>query len=135
MGSTGCLGAGCFVREVQAATGGYGSVQRFDAVAIGLVPSNKYARVVYEVKISRGDWLRELRPQAEYISNGFRRRSDAARRLAAKVQEGIIELLPHEEDPVASQVGRGARGQHGVLRRRPPALRSARGAAARGRLH
>lgn len=52
-----------FLREVQAATGSYGESQRFDALALGLVPSNSYARIVYEVKVSRGDWLRELRPK------------------------------------------------------------------------
>lgn len=63
-GFNGRPGRWVFVREVQAATGSYADVQRFDAVAIGLVPSVKYARVVYEVKVSRSDWLRELRPMA-----------------------------------------------------------------------
>lgn len=61
-----------FVREVQAATGHYSSVQRFDAVAVGLVPSVKYARVVYEVKVSRADWLRELKPISEVTYGGHR---------------------------------------------------------------
>lgn len=61
-GFNGKPGRWVFLREVQAGTGAYSDVQRFDAVAIGLVPSVKYARVVYEVKVSRGDWLRELRP-------------------------------------------------------------------------
>jgi hypothetical protein len=51
-----------FCREVNEATGLWGQGQRFDAVAVGLVPSVKYARVIYEVKVSRSDWLRELRP-------------------------------------------------------------------------
>jgi hypothetical protein len=96
-GFNGMPGRWVFVREVQAATGSYSSVQRFDAVAVGLVPSNEYARVVYEVKVSRADWLRELKPQAELISNMFRARSDAARRLAAEVEQGLVELMPHEE--------------------------------------
>lgn len=62
-GFNGMPGRWVFAREVQEATGTYGSVQRFDGVAIGLVPSTKYARIVYEVKVSRADWLRELRPQ------------------------------------------------------------------------
>jgi hypothetical protein len=61
-GVNGMPGRWVFCREVQASTGAYADVQRFDAVAVGLVPSTKYARVVYEVKVSRSDWLRELRP-------------------------------------------------------------------------
>ena len=52
-----------YVREVMETTGAYADCQRFDAVAIGLVPSVKYARVIYEVKVSRADWLRELKPK------------------------------------------------------------------------
>jgi hypothetical protein len=59
-----------FVREVLATTGAWGEQQRFDAVAIGLVPSNGYARVVYEIKVSRADWLRELRPRVDRIQRG-----------------------------------------------------------------
>lgn len=62
-GFNGMPGRWVFVREVVAQTGSYSSEQRFDAVAIGLVPSVHYARVVYEVKVSRGDWLRELRTE------------------------------------------------------------------------
>lgn len=76
-----------FLRETQAATGSYGQSQRFDALAIGLVPSVKYARVVYEVKVSRSDWLRELRPRtvvryhgrpvsADWVTEGVRRDVD-----------------------------------------------------------
>lgn len=54
-----------FVREVLATTGAWGEQQRFDALAVGLVPSVRYARVVYEVKVSRADWLRELRPRVD----------------------------------------------------------------------
>jgi hypothetical protein len=64
-GIHGMPGRWVFLREVQASTGLYGDVQRFDALAVGLVPSVKYARVVYEVKVSRADWLRELRPVAD----------------------------------------------------------------------
>lgn len=62
-GWNGRPGRWVFLREVQAATGSYSDVQRFDAVALGLVPSNDYARIVYEVKVSRADWLRELKPK------------------------------------------------------------------------
>jgi hypothetical protein len=56
-----------FCREVNEATGLWGQGQRFDAVAVGLVPSVNYARVIYEVKVSRSDWLRELRPLTEVV--------------------------------------------------------------------
>lgn len=62
-GWNGMPGRWVFLREVQAATGNYGEVSRFDALAVGLVPSNSYARIVYEVKVSRADWLRELKPR------------------------------------------------------------------------
>jgi hypothetical protein len=35
------------------------ALQRLDAFAMNLWPSNGYERTVYEVKVSRGDWLRE----------------------------------------------------------------------------
>ena len=76
-----------FVREVLATTGTWGEQQRFDALAIGLVPSVKYARVVYEIKVSRADWLRELRPTAEvtYRSSwGEGRISGSAARTVAQ---------------------------------------------------
>lgn len=62
-GWNGRPGRWVFLREVCAETGSWGEQQRFDALAVGLVPSVKYARVVYEVKVSRGDWLRELKPK------------------------------------------------------------------------
>lgn len=62
-GWNGMPGRWVFLREVQAATGSYGESQRFDGLAVGLVPSNNYARIVYEVKVSRSDWLRELKPK------------------------------------------------------------------------
>ena len=73
-----------FAREVNEATGLWGAGQRFDAVAVGLVPSVQYARVVYEVKVSRSDWLRELRPQVE-MANRF-----GVRRLSGK---GAVAML------------------------------------------
>jgi len=80
-GFNGMPGRWVFCREVQAETGTYGGVQRFDAVAVGLVPSVKYARVVYEVKVSRADWLRELRPITDVADlNGHRLSSHQGRR-------------------------------------------------------
>lgn len=73
-GWNGRPGRWVFLREVQAATGSYSDVQRFDALAIGLVPSNKYARIVYEVKVSRADWLRELKPK-QYLRDPLGRLS------------------------------------------------------------
>ena len=54
-----------FVREMPEETGRWGEGQRFDAVAVGLVPSVDFARVVYEAKVSRADWLAELRPRID----------------------------------------------------------------------
>jgi hypothetical protein len=85
-----------FCREVQAATGQYADVQRFDAVAVGLVPSVKYARVIYEIKVSRADWLREMRPIPDVVENfGYgERRMDPrrARRVAAAL---AVEETPN----------------------------------------
>jgi len=69
-----------FLTEVYAETGSYGVCPRFDAVAIGLVPSTgvAYGRVIYEVKVSRSDWLRELRPVTVAKYNG--KRQHAVRR-------------------------------------------------------
>ena len=52
-GWNGRPGRWVFMREVCATTGQWGDQQRFDALAVGLVPSVKYARVVYEVKVSK----------------------------------------------------------------------------------
>lgn len=62
-GINGMPGRWVFLREVSAQTGQWGEQQRFDALAVGLVPSVHYARIVYEVKVSRSDWLRELKPK------------------------------------------------------------------------
>jgi hypothetical protein len=75
-GWNGKPGRWVFALEVQETTGIYGDAQRFDAVAVGLVPSLKYARIVYEVKVSRSDWLRELKPRWDVRYNGHRRRMD-----------------------------------------------------------
>jgi hypothetical protein len=82
-----------FVREVDEATGTYSGVQRFDAVAVGLVPSVKYARVVYEIKISRGDWLRELKPITDVAdaSSGYR--------LSSHVGNRALRVQGAREDP------------------------------------
>jgi len=82
-----------FLREVAATTGIYGDAQRFDAVAIGLVPSVKYARIVIEVKVSRGDWLRELRPITDVSDERGNRLST---HTARHVVESMAEL---RDDP------------------------------------
>lgn len=76
-GWNGRPGRWVFLREVQAATGSYSDVQRFDGVALGLVPSNDYGRIVYEVKVSRADWLRELKPRTVLRYDGRHRVSAA----------------------------------------------------------
>jgi hypothetical protein len=78
-----------FVAEVQERTGVYGDAQRFDAVAVGLVPSVKYARVIYEIKVSRSDWLRELRPITEARYRGHRL-SRAVRRWTEDDVAGLV---------------------------------------------
>lgn len=83
-----------FVREVQAETGQYSDTQRFDAVAIGLVPSVKYARVVYEVKVSRSDWLRELRPVYWWHWHArFMRRVTAEQAAAIRAEAGTGDVI------------------------------------------
>jgi hypothetical protein len=92
-GFNGEPGRWVFVREVSATTGAYSAVQRFDAVAVGLVPSVKYARVVYEVKVSRADWLRELKPIAEVKYRGHVMSRRTTRAYAGP--EGLDELRSH----------------------------------------
>lgn len=92
-GFRGMPGRWVFVREVQATTGVYADVQRFDAVAIGLVPSNKYARVVYEIKVSRSDWLAELRPRLEVLD-------ELGRRLSTHTARHVVQgLLTEDNSP------------------------------------
>lgn len=50
--------------------------QRFDAWAINLYPSKNFLRIAYEIKVSRSDFLREMkhpekRTQALQLSNQF----------------------------------------------------------------
>jgi hypothetical protein len=82
-GINGMPGRWVFCREVQASTGSYSDVQRFDAVAVGLTPAVRYARVVYEVKVSRADWLRELRAKV-YAWSGPRTTDDLLANPSAK---------------------------------------------------
>lgn len=93
-----------FVREVQASTGSYGDVQRFDAVAIGLVPSVKYARVVIEIKVTRSDWLRERRPITDVfdahgyrLSSHFGRRAETVRSLRDDPHWRLVERRKWDE--------------------------------------
>jgi hypothetical protein len=48
-----------FLRQVRNAAG-FDASRTFDAVAVGLWPSRGFAIHVYEVKVDRGDWQREL---------------------------------------------------------------------------
>ena len=41
--------------------GGFSATRTFDAIAVSLWPSRGYAIDVFEVKVSRSDWLRELK--------------------------------------------------------------------------
>lgn len=49
-----------FMRGVRNAAG-YGATRSFDAVAIALWPSRHLELTIFEVKVSRSDWLRELK--------------------------------------------------------------------------
>ncbi len=45
--------------------GGFSATRTFDAVAVSLWPSRGYAIDVFEVKVSRSDWMRELKDPAK----------------------------------------------------------------------
>lgn len=45
--------------------GGFSATRTFDAVAVALWPSRGYAIDVFEIKVSRSDWLRELKDPAK----------------------------------------------------------------------
>lgn len=66
-----------FFRELRVATGfGVGREQRIDLWVMNVWQSKKYARIAYEVKCSRSDFLRELaapakREAALAVSNEF----------------------------------------------------------------
>jgi hypothetical protein len=56
--------------------GGPGGIRRIDAFALALWPSKNFQRIAYEIKVSRTDWLNEIkdpmkRAQAWYLSNEF----------------------------------------------------------------
>ena len=56
-----------FIREMRASTG-FGNASRADAIAMHLWPSQGLEMIGYEVKVSRSDWLRELKqPEKAYI--------------------------------------------------------------------
>jgi hypothetical protein len=56
-----------FIREMRAGTG-WSNPSRADAIAMHLWPSKGLELVGYEVKVSRSDWLRELKqPEKAYI--------------------------------------------------------------------
>ncbi|TGE35912.1 hypothetical protein E4K67_22615 [Desulfosporosinus fructosivorans] len=71
-----------FFEELRAGTGyrnvaaGLNPEQRFDAWAINLYPSRNFVRIAYEIKVSRSDFLKEIkhpekRTQALQMSNQF----------------------------------------------------------------
>lgn len=73
------LRVGTGYRKYDSKKGGYESFnpeQRIDAWAINLYPSNNFERVAYEIKVSRSDYLNEIknsdkRRQALELSNRF----------------------------------------------------------------
>lgn len=72
-----------FATEVSTCTGydaqhqnGPGGIRRIDAFALALWPSRHFYRIAYEIKVSRNDWLNEIkdpmkRVQAWHLSNEF----------------------------------------------------------------
>ncbi len=56
--------------------GGLGGMRQIDAFAMAIWPSMNYQRIAYEIKVSRADFLKELREpmkkaQAYYLSDKF----------------------------------------------------------------
>ena len=84
-GTTGAAAEWAFFEELRLGTGyqstkekaiGINPEQRLDAWAINLYPSNKFLKVTYEVKVSRSDFLHEIkhpekRQQGLWVSNEF----------------------------------------------------------------
>lgn len=95
-----------FATEVQRETGVYSDTQRFDAVAVGLVPSVKYARVVYEVKVSRSDWLREQREIVDVRYGGHRVSRQTIDRSLAEPEDRIGAMERELGPGYAVTVGR-----------------------------
>lgn len=71
-----------FIEELRAGTGyktsemGRNPERSFDAFVINLYPSKKFERIIYEVKVSRSDFLREIknpqkRQEALLMSNKY----------------------------------------------------------------
>lgn len=50
-----------FLRELCTGTGGGGGQNYIDAFAMNCWPSTGYVRTAYEIKVSRGDFLREIK--------------------------------------------------------------------------
>jgi len=81
-------GAGeyAFLRQVRNAAG-FNANRTFDGVALGLWPSRGHDLHVYEVKVSRSDWLRELKDPAKA--------EDAAKvadRFSIVAQRGVVDV-------------------------------------------
>ena len=49
------------VTELPTTTGIYAPLRIIDVFALALIPSMNYERIAYEIKVSRADWLSELR--------------------------------------------------------------------------
>jgi hypothetical protein len=75
--------------------------QRFDAFVINLYPSNKHLRIIYEIKVSRSDFLHELknpqkRESALLFSNQYYFATPAGMVDPDEIPEecGLIEIYP-----------------------------------------
>ena len=94
------------VTELRATTGLYYPLRIIDVFAMALIPSMNYERIAYEIKVSRADWLSEIRnprkrARAIALSNrfffvlayGIYRKGD----LPKEDPCGILEITPEKQ--------------------------------------
>ena len=93
------------VTELPTTTGIYAPLRIIDVFAMALIPSMNYERIAYEVKVSRADWLSELRNPIKraravalcnrfffVLANGIYRKGDLP-----KGPCGILEITPEKK--------------------------------------
>lgn len=103
-----------YATEVPTVTGALGDKRIIDAFAMSAYPSKGFQRTAYEIKVSRGDWITELKDpmkkmQAYLLSNmfwfalapGVLHQSDFKEYRESLRNTGIMEL--HEDGTVLFQ--------------------------------